>query len=436
MARTVRDSKLDSRTARLKLPAGKRHWRAITEKLALGYRRTASGYGTWSARYYDEEAYAYRLVRLGIADDHADADGQNVMTFAQAQKMAQGDLRERSVARSGTGVTVRDAIKDYLDRCETENKPSGYRATKYAAELHILPKLGEELIATLEKTKIQQWHRDLAKSLPRSRGRKKSKGKTPQPPADSRARKASANRVLTILKAALNHAFASEKVANPGRWRAVKPFGGVDAPRIRFLSQDEAKRLINACEPHFRPMIQGALLTGARYGELRHTVASDFNADARTISVRETKNRIPRHIPLTDEGAKLFEALTAGKRGSDWIFTREDGEPWGQSHQARHMQSACVGASITPAISFHILRHTYGSMLAAKGVPMLVVASVLGHADTRITQKHYAHLGPSHIADTIRANLPNFDIDVGNVEWLKAAKKTKPATVTKLKRTN
>lgn len=46
MARTVRDSKLDSRTARLKLPAGRRHWRGITEKLALGYRRTMKGYGT------------------------------------------------------------------------------------------------------------------------------------------------------------------------------------------------------------------------------------------------------------------------------------------------------------------------------------------------------------------------------------------------------
>jgi integrase len=41
-----------------------------------------------------------------------------------------------------------------------------------------------------------------------------------------------------------------------------------------------------------------------------------------------------------------------------------------------------------------------------KGVPMGVIAAQLGHSDTRMTEKHYAHLSPSYIADTIRASLP------------------------------
>ena len=55
-----------------------------------------------------------------------------------------------------------------------------------------------------------------------------------------------------------------------------------------------------------------------------------------------------------------------------------------------------------------MLRHTYGSLLASRGVPLQVIAELLGHADTRITSRHYAHLMPSFVSDTLRANLPTF----------------------------
>ena len=106
----------------------------------------------------------------------------------------------------------------------------------------------------------------------------------------------------------------------------------------------------------------------------------------------------------------LFANLTAGKLGSDPIFTRADGGAWGKSHQLRPMLEACKRAKIKPEISFHVLRHTHGSTLAMKGVPMGVIAEQLGHADTRMTEKHYAHLAPSYVADTIRAHFPTLGI--------------------------
>jgi len=57
---------------------------------------------------------------------------------------------------------------------------------------------------------------------------------------------------------------------------------------------------------------------------------------------------------------------------------------------------------IEPEINFHVLRHTYGSLLASKGVPLQVIAELLGHSDTRITSQHYAHLMPSFVSDTLR----------------------------------
>src|SRR5207249_11032512 len=44
--------------------------------------------------------------------------------------------------------------------------------------------------------------------------------------------------------------------------------------------------------------------------------------------------------------------------------------------------------------------------ISKAGVPLQVVASALGHADARMTEKHYAHLAPSHVAQLIQDNLP------------------------------
>jgi Phage integrase family len=71
------------------------------------------------------------------------------------------------------------------------------------------------------------------------------------------------------------------------------------------------------------------------------------------------------------------------------------------------MSVACKAASVTGG-SFHILRHTAASHLVMNGVPLNVVAHNLGHADTAMTEKHYAHLAPSYVAETIRKFAPDF----------------------------
>ena len=47
-----------------------------------------------------------------------------------------------------------------------------------------------------------------------------------------------------------------------------KPFAKVDVPKVRFLTPDEVKALINACEPDFCSLVKGALCSGMRFGEL------------------------------------------------------------------------------------------------------------------------------------------------------------------------
>ena len=125
-------------------------------------------------------------------------------------------------------------------------------------------------------------------------------------------------------------------------------------------------------------------------------------------------------------GALLWASLggdATARQASDQIFTRADGGLWGKSHQMRPMLEACQRAKIKPAISFHVLRHTHGSVLAMCGVPLGVIAEQLGHADTRMTEKHYAHLAPSYVADTIRAHFPTLGVaDEGNIVPARASR--------------
>ena len=162
----------------------------------------------------------------------------------------------------------------------------------------------------------------------------------------------------------------------------------------------EAQRLINACAPEFRSLVQAALQTGCRYGELCRIEVTDFNRDAGTLAIRKSKSDKARHVVLTDEGAEFFKGLSAGRAGNEPMFGRQ----WGVSHQLRPMAEAVIRARITPAISFHGLRHTWASHAVMNGVPLLVVAKNLGHA----VEKHYGHLAPSYIADAIRAGAPRF----------------------------
>jgi integrase len=410
MPRKVRDSNLETRTARGRLKVvHKPYYRLIEPGLHLGYRKLASGPGTWIARHYTGggryvvENLRTTDERLVVADDYSEPDGDAVLSFGQAQERAKA---LRPGTRKGP-YTVNDALDDYLAFLASDGRATrGISDARYRADALIRPKLGEAKVAALTAEQLRRWRDGVAHSGPRLRTRKGDTQKHgPVSGEDAkRARRASANRTWTILRAALNHAFSSGKADTDIAWRKVKPFKSVDAARIRYLSVAEAQRLINAAEPDFRPLVQAALLTGARYGELARLEAQDFNSDAGTIAIRQSKAGKPRHVVLTDEGRGFFAELAAGRAGNEPIFRRQ----WNASQQLKPMRAAVAVAKIKPAISFHGLRHTWASLAVMNGMPLMVVARNLGHADTRMVEKHYGHLAPSYIADEVRKGAPKF----------------------------
>lgn len=404
MARLVRDYRLDNRTGRLKLPVqAEPYWVKLSEGEHLGYYRGAKQQ-KWVARYRVPGAGVnYRKVRLGDADDYADADATRVLDYRQAQDAARAWFKLQASGLPTAPYTVDAALDDYLEGFTGKSVAK----TKARVDVILRPAFGAVLVAELTTAKIMKWLQSRAASPAKLRTSKRAtESNVRETVGDDavRRRRSTANRDLTVLKAALNVAYRSGRVASDEAWRKVKPFGNVDAARVRYLNEAEAKRLVNACHAAFRPMVQAALLTGARYGELASVKVGDVDVSAGTIWLTDTKARKARVAYLESDGVRLFAAAIAGKAGAALVFPRPDGGRWGASQQARYLANACTNGKVDKT-GFHDLRRTFGARLAMRGVQMAVIAEALGDADERIVRKHYAHLSPSYLADTIRANV-------------------------------
>jgi integrase len=429
MPRAIRNPRLNTRSSREKLPLRREpYWAVISEGCALGYRRGTNG-GTWVARFRDD-AGRQRYEALGPADDVRDADELSVFSFTQAQAQAR-DYFTRKVREAAGGFapssrpfTVAEALAAYFERYVRRGGKALGRMQS-TARTYILPTLGEMPVTKLTRRYLEKWHESITQSAPRVRSKPGSGQRYRAHQADAeglRRRRATANRALTILKAALNEAHHDGRIATADAWAQVKAYRGVDTARVRYLSDDEARRLVDACRVHFRELVTAALLTGCRFGELADLVTEDFNADAGAVTIRTSKSDKPRHVFLTEEGQQFFShaRLNAGPNAP--MFTKGGGQPWSASDQQRPLAAACSVARIAP-ITFHGLRHTYASRLVMKGVPLPVVAAQLGHSDTRMVEKHYGHLAPTYVADTVRAAFDNMGlVDAGNVATLIPAK--------------
>jgi integrase len=399
LPRTLRDSNLGTREARLRLKVrGKPYWRLLEPGRHLGYRRLANQSGTWCLRRYaGSQSYVIESLKA-VADDYGSADGVTVMTFAQAQRAA----LDRKPKPAGP-LTVRQAVEDYLEFLEHHRKSAD--DARVRAEALILPQLGDIAVAELTTERLRKWLNHLA-ATPRRLRAPKGRVRHDAPSSDpdvQRRRRVTANRVLTTLRAALSRAFREGKVPSDSAWRRVEPFRGTDQARLRFLSAEECTRLVNAAQGDFRRLVQAALWTGCRFGELANLVASDFHADSGTLLIRTSKAGKPRRVWLNIEAQQSFARWCLGRNGSDLLLPRDDGLPWGRGQQQEPMRAACAAARIVPPIPFHALRHTHASHLAMRGTPLAVIAEQLGHRDLRMTSR-YSHLAKSYVGDTIRAN--------------------------------
>jgi len=416
MARTLRDPRLDSRTSRRTLPqAHQPYWKSIDSGMHLGYRKGKLK-SSWIARYRSEDGRYHKTV-LAIADDTQDPDGLNILSFSQAQSKAREWFAKMAFQEAGYSsvhkgrFTVAQVMENYLDWSIVHRR--SIDQLRSVCNAHILPILGHLEADKLTHVKIRSFHEKIALSAPQRRSRpggKKNFDIKEMSLEDLRRRKATANRVLTVLKAALNRSYVEGLIASDEPWRRVVPFRSVDAARVRYLTLPECAKLVESCDQDFGVLVKAALFTGCRYGELTKLRVCDFLKEQGRLYVQSSKNGKERFVILSDEAQLFFAEIVSDHPLDKIMFCHFDGSVWGRAHQTRRLGQACKIAGIEPEISFHILRHTHASLLAMNRTPMPVIAAQLGHSDTRMVEKHYAHLAPSYVADAIRDGMPKFNV--------------------------
>lgn len=420
MSRAPREHRLETRDARAKLKArSEPYWRKIFAGTFLGYRKSKSA-AAWIARQRRPDG-GYAEQRIGAPDDVGTADGDVVLTYKQAVMRAQSvqvEQRRHAPRHYGDGLTLNAVFTGYLE--DRKTSPGGRsnrvmpdstaKMTQQYWDLHLCNGLGKELVTAMDAPALRKWHAALARTAPTVRG--KAQDFDLQNPEQARARRASANRVLTIVKAALTHARRAETLPDtlPDFWTRVTPFHLGDDPPPRMLESDEITRLLNAAAPDLRALLTAALMTGARLSELRALRAVDYNGDQGVVRLYQSKTGKTLWQPLTPEGRAFFDRATAGKAPSDALFLHSDGRPWGKSDVTRPMREAAATAKLED-VSFKVSRATYGKLLLLATKDLELVAKALGHSDSRITRKHYAALLPSEVAAGI-AKLPSLGIAV------------------------
>lgn len=420
---------LTSPTARRRLrplPKSAIYWVTVAEGQHLGYRKTAEGHGSWWARLYLGAGKYTPHHHLGSADDLAASDGATILSYRDAVTLASEWWRQERHRRAlGAGpappYTVADACRDYLSWFHEHRR--GVARTEDAIKRDILPELGQFLLSGdpdqgmfLSRPVVRSWHQAIAKRPAKLRARAgEVKTRELVTEDDKRKRRATANRVLTVLKAALNFAVDEGRVpkATADIWN-VSPFKGADQPKVRHLEQDEARRLLRSLEDidaDLRLLAEAALHTGCTYGELTALRVEDYLREVSGVQILDGKTHARRRVVyLGEEGIAFFDAQTAGRVQTEPIFLRK-GRRWKRSEQDRPLRQACERAKISPAIGFHILRHTYASLyLMSPGADLPGLAKQLGHADTRMTLRHYAHLAESWRAQQAQRHAPKLGL--------------------------
>jgi len=201
-------------------------------------------------------------------------------------------------------------------------------------------------------------------------------------------------------------------------WLEDSPMRKVSKPReprgrVRFLSDDERARLLEACRassnPFLYPVLVLALSTGMRKSEImnlhwREPKAPPRDAwgvvhlDGGRIILHETKNGERRTVPLVGHAAECLRELAKVRRlDTDRLFPAANHKnaidlrtPW---------ETALKAAGITD-FRFHDLRHSAASYLAMNGASLAEIAETLGHKTLQMV-KRYSHLSEAHTASVV-----------------------------------
>lgn len=211
--------------------------------------------------------------------------------------------------------------------------------------------------------------------------------------------------------------FTALDVPDDERVRYLRP---EEAARLRgaLLARDDAARrerasandwrIARGYEPlppigeyadHMTPMVLLSLNTGIRQGELFSLTWEAVDMERRTLTVlaSHAKGNATRTIPLNAEAHRVLTAIRPD-HASGLVFVSP--RTGGEFDNVKKAWALLTRAAGLPDLRWHDLRHDFASQLVMRGVPLFTVQKLLGHANSRMTQR-YAKLAPAALAEAV-----------------------------------
>jgi integrase len=355
---------------------------------------------TWIAKWRDGGRQVQR--GLGFVHSKRHPDG---LTRAEAEA-ALGKLREQvAIERAEERATeARRAVEErrrplaqvgealITAKRAAGRKPSTIEAYSYWLRIHIIDFFGPMPVGTITREDV----RGFASALER-------KGLAPKSRANA------LGTLHSLIEFAIDEGWMVGE--NPVK-RVEKPALSETDPDVRFLETEEVEALLRAVPDDplgrvERVMYLTAAMTGMRQGELFALRWRDVDWSARRIRVRRNyvrgefgtpkSKRSSRSVPLASRVATELELLSQESRwkgDDDLVFAHpETGRPIDRSKLLKRFKAALRRADVR-AVRFHDLRHTFGTRMAAQGMPMRVLQELMGHRDFKTTLI-YADYAPS-----------------------------------------
>jgi len=388
------------------------YWMLLSYGRHIGFQKRSGSETYWLARYRAKNGW-YRQCRLGLTDDRYAKHERSVLTFEQAKDLALEWFRsEPVVLNSGNSwplgrreelnycpigdiYTVGHALRDFFEWKRLIAAESYVRTLQTLIEYYLIPRLAPLPLEEFNGEHLRKFVRDVLETTPRRGGRTRI-AHVPLgqlDPDQLRKRKKTINTLIGLLRRAFEMAWENGKTSNERSWRILRQIPNVDVPRMLHLSRPECRQLLSVCAPELKTLVLAALYTGCRCTELVRIQASHVGRDGYGVYITPVKRYRPRFVFLPDEGMQFFLDLAKGKQPSDYLLTRSGGRPWFEGYK-RPFKDAIRSAGLPDEFTFHGLRHTYASQLVQAGIPLLVVAEQLGHANAYTVSKTYAHLAP------------------------------------------
>jgi integrase len=404
MARKVRHSSLETRTARLKLAVRRKPYSgpSLARGVALMYRRNKTN-GTWVLKASDGHG-KYWTKAIAEADDHDESNGKTILNFFEAQDQAKKLARGDDGSTGTAPITVDSALKDYRRDLISRN------ANPYNADwprLHLTSVLLSKPVALLAAPELNKWRDGLLGAMA----------------------PATINRLCGCLCAALELATQhDERIKNRQAWEVgLAGLPGAQEARNVIISDDKVREFVSVAyglDHQFGLLADTLAITGARPSQAARLLVRDLNdhplrpklmmpKSAKGGGRNRSQKKHERYsVPITVQLAAKLKAVAKGRADDAPLLVQSDGSPWGNNPGQRYHRE--VGKVVTAigldpdVVTAYCLRHSSIVRALLQNVPIRLVAS-LHNTSTAMIEKTYSKYITEHSDDISRKAMLQHD---------------------------